>query len=116
MGIAGVRIAELLGWSTATVHVLHSRWSKAADTLLDPRARGGSHSLHLIAEQGRKLLAPFIERVQAGGMSRAAQVQQACQAQLGKAVAPCTVYRVIASLAWCWPSAQTMSLLLSELA
>ncbi|MCY7298060.1 MAG: hypothetical protein LH616_02470, partial [Ilumatobacteraceae bacterium] len=28
LGSSAVQIAQLLGWSTATVHVIHSRWAK----------------------------------------------------------------------------------------
>jgi DNA-directed RNA polymerase specialized sigma24 family protein len=28
LGSSAAQIAQLLGWSTATVHVIHSRWAK----------------------------------------------------------------------------------------
>jgi len=43
LGSSAAQIAELLGWSTATVHVLHSRWSKEGDAIFDLRGRGGRH-------------------------------------------------------------------------
>jgi hypothetical protein len=43
LGRSAAQIAELLGWSAATVHVLHSRWSKEGDAIFDVRGRGGRH-------------------------------------------------------------------------
>ncbi len=95
LGSSAAQIAELLGWSTATVHVLHSRWSKEGDAIFDLRGRGGRHHQHLSAEQEQQLLAPFVERAEAGGMLTVAEIRQAYQDRLGKLVAPSTVYRLL---------------------
>jgi transposase len=100
LGSSAAQIAQLLGWSTATVHVLHSRWSKEGDAIFDLRGRGGRHHQHLGPEQERQLLAPFVKRAQAGGMLTVAQIQQAYQEQLGKQVAPSTVYRLLDRHGW----------------
>ena len=100
LGSSATQIAELLGWSTATVHVMHSRWSKEGDAIFDVRARGGRHHQHLSPEQERQLLAPFVERAEAGGMLTVAEIQQAYQEQLGKQVAPSTVYRLLDRHGW----------------
>ena len=100
LGSSAAQIAELLGWSTATVHVLHSRWAKEGDAIFDLRARGGRHNQHLSPEQELQLLAPFVERAEAGGMLSVAEIQQAYQEQLGKQVAPSTVYRMLDRHGW----------------
>ena len=100
LGSSAAQIAELLGWSTATVHVLHSRWSKEGDAIFDLRRRGGRHNQHLSPEQEQQLLAPFVERAKAGGMLTVAEIQQAYQEQLGKEVAPSTVYRLLDRHGW----------------
>jgi transposase len=100
LGSSAGQIAELLGWSTATVHVLHSRWSKEGDAIFDPRGRGGRHNQHLSPEQEQQLLAPFVERAEAGGMLTVAEIQRAYQEQLGKKVAPSTVYRLLDRHGW----------------
>ena len=100
LGSSAAQIAELLGWSTATVHVLHSRWSKEGDAIFDLRGRGGRHNQHLSPEQEQQLLAPFVERAEAGGMLTVAEIQQAYQGQLGKEVAPSTVYRLLDRHGW----------------
>ena len=98
LGSTAAQIAQLLGWST--VHVMHSRWAKEGDAIFDLRGRGGRHHQHLSAEQEQELLAPFVERAQAGGMLTVAEIQQAYQKQLGKAVAPSTIYRLLDRHGW----------------
>lgn len=100
LGSSAAQIAELLGWSTATVHVVHSRWAKEGDAIFELRARGGRHNQHLSPEQEKQLLAPFVERAQAGGMLTVAEIQQAYQDRLGKEVAPSTVYRLLDRHGW----------------
>jgi transposase len=100
LGSSASQIAELLGWSTATVHVLHSRWAKQGDAIFDLRGRGGRHNQHLSPEQEQQLLAPFVERAQAGGMLTVSEIVQAYQEQLGKEVAPSTVYRLLDRHGW----------------
>jgi transposase len=100
LGSSAAQIAQLLGWSTATVHVLHSRWSKEGDAIFDLRGRGGRHHQHLSPEQEQHLLAPFVERAQAGGMLTVAEIQRAYQEQLGREVAPSTVYRLLDRHGW----------------
>ena len=51
LGSSASQIAQLLGWSTATVHVLHSRWAKEGDAVFDLRGRGGRRRQHLSLEQ-----------------------------------------------------------------
>ena len=100
LGSSAAQIAELLGWATATVHVLHSRWSKEGDAIFDLRGRGGRHHQHLSAEQEQQRLAPFAERAEAGGMLTVVEIQQAYQEQLGEEVAPSTVYRLLDRHGW----------------
>lgn len=100
LGSTATQIAQLLGWSTATVHVLHSRWAKEGDALFDLRGRGGRRHQYLSSEQEQALLAPFVERAQAGGMLTVAEIQQAHQELTGKAVAPSTIYRLLDRHGW----------------
>ena len=74
LGSTAAQIAQLLGWSTATVHVLHSRWAKEGDAIFDLRGRGGRRHQHLSTEQEQRLLAPFVERAAAGGMLTVAEI------------------------------------------
>ncbi|CAM3927914.1 winged helix-turn-helix domain-containing protein [Roseateles saccharophilus] len=100
LGSSAAEIAQLLGWSTATVHVMHSRWAKEGEALFDVRERGGRHHQHLSAEQEQELLAPFVARAQAGGLLTVAEIQQAYQERTGKTVARSTVYRLLERHGW----------------
>ena len=100
LGSSAAQIAQLLGWSTATVHVLHSRWAKEGDAIFDLRGRGGRRHQYLSPEQEKELLGPFVERAQAGGMLTVAEIQRAYQEQSGKAVAPSTIYRLLDRHGW----------------
>ena len=100
LGSTAAQIAQLLGWSTATVHVIHSRWAKEGDVIFDLRGRGGRRHQHLSAEQEHQLLAPFISRAEAGGMLNVAEIQQAFQQRVGKEVAPSTIYRLLDRHGW----------------
>ena len=74
LGSSAGEIAQLLGRSTATVHVLHSRWADAWLVRSSPfTAGGGRHHLYLTPEQEQELSAPFVQRAQAGGMQTAAE-------------------------------------------
>ena len=77
LGSSAAEIAQLLGWSVATVHVMHSRWAKEGEAIFELRGRGGRHHEYLTAQQEQELLAPFTQRAQAGGMLTVAEIQQA---------------------------------------
>jgi transposase len=99
-GSSAAQIAQLLGWSTATVHVLHSRWAKEGDAIFDLRGRGGRRHQHLSVEREQALLAPFVKRAEAGGMLNVSEIQQAYEEQTGVQVAPSTVYRLLDRHGW----------------
>ena len=92
LGSSAGQIAELAGWSTAALHVLHSRWFKDGDAIFDERARGARHHQHLNSEQEQLLLAPFVEPAEAGGIHDVAAIQQAYRERLGTTVAPASVH------------------------
>lgn len=100
LGSSAAEIAQLLGWSRATVHVLHSRWAKEGDAIFDLRCRGGRHHQNLSVAQEQDLLAPFVQRAQAGGVLTVAEIQKAYQEQAGKTVAPSTIYRLLDRHGW----------------
>jgi transposase len=100
LGSTAAEIAQLLGWSTATVHVLHSRWAKEGEAIFDVRGRGGRRHQHLTPEQERELLAPFVERAEAGGMLTVGEVQGAYHQRIGKVVSRSTIYRLLERHGW----------------
>jgi transposase len=100
LGSTAAQIAQLLGWSVATVHVMHSRWAKEGEAIFEVGGRGGRRHQHLTQEQEKALLAPFVERAEAGGMLTVADIQQAYRERTGKAVARSTVYRLLGRHGW----------------
>ncbi len=62
LGSSAAQIAQVLGWSTATVHVIHSRWAKEGDAIFQLRGRGGRHHQYLSTEQEQALLVRGVEK------------------------------------------------------
>lgn len=100
LGSTAAQIAQLLGWATATVHVMHSRWAKEGDAIFEVRGRGGRHHQYLSVEQEQALLAPFVARARAGGMLSVSEIQRAYSEHTGRRVAPSTVYRLLDRHGW----------------
>ena len=100
LGSTAAEIAQLLGWSTTTVHVMHSRWAKEGEAIFEVRTRGGRHHQYLTPQQESELLAPFVQRAQAGGMLTVTEVQQAYRERSGREVARSTIYRLLERHGW----------------
>ncbi len=100
LGSSAAEIAQLLGWSVATVHVMHSRWAKQGEAIFNVRGRGGRHHEYLTAAQEQELLAPFAQRAEAGGMLTVAEIQRAYRQRTGRDVARSTVYRLLERHGW----------------
>jgi transposase len=100
LGSSAQEIAQLLGWATATVHVIHSRWAKEGEAVFDLKRKGGRHHQHLTPEQEAQVLAPFIEQARAGAVLKVAQVQRSYEQRIGKSVAPSTIYRLLDRHGW----------------
>lgn len=100
LGSSAAQIAQLLGWSTATVHVMHSRWAKEGDAIFEVRGRGGRRHQYLSPEEERALLAPFVQRALDGGMLSVSEIQRAFEERTGRQVAPSTVYRLLDRHGW----------------
>ena len=94
------QIAQVLGWATATVHITHSRWAKQGQSLFDLKGKGGRHNQLLSEQHEAEVLEPFIERASKGGVLKVAQVQQAYEARVGKAVPNSTIYRMLDRHGW----------------
>jgi transposase len=94
------QIAQLLGWSVATVHVMHSRWAKEGEAIFDVRRRGGRRHQRLTLEQEQELLALFVQRAHDGGMLTVAEIEQAYRDRSSKEVALSTIYRLLERHGW----------------
>lgn len=55
LGSSAAEIARLLGWSVATVHMIHSRYSREGDALFDLKSKGGRRNQYLTLEEEAEL-------------------------------------------------------------
>jgi transposase len=97
---SAAEIARLLGWSTETVHVIHSRWAKEGDAIFNLKAKGGRRNQYLPAEEEAAFLKPFLLKAEAGGILNAMEIKAAFEAKVGKVVAKSTVYRMLERCGW----------------
>ena len=100
LGSSAAEIAQVLGWATATVHVMHSRWAKEGEALFDLKGKGGRKHQNLTEAEEAEVLAPFIVQATAGGLLKVAEVRQAYEEQVGREVAHSTVYRMLKRHGW----------------
>jgi transposase len=100
LGCSAGEIAQVLGWARATVHITHSRWAKEGDAFFDLKGKGGRHNCNLTEQEEAEVLAPFMAQATAGGVLKVAEIQQAYEARLGKAVPNSTIYRMLARHHW----------------
>ena len=100
LGSSAKEIAQLLGWATTTVHVIHSRWAKEGEAIFDLHGRGGRHNQHLTAEQEADLLAPFTKTATGGEMLHVSEIKKAFEERVGVQVAASTVYRMLDRHGW----------------
>lgn len=94
------QIAQVLGWATATVHITHSRWAREGDSFFELKGKGGRRSQNLSVEEEAEVLAPFVEQAAAGNVLKAAAIQAAYEARLGRAVPNSTIYRLLERHGW----------------
>jgi transposase len=100
LGCSAGEIARVLGWARATVHITHSRWAKEGDAFFDLKGKGGRHNSNLTEQEETEVLAPFMAQAAAGGVLKVAEIQQAYEARLGKAVPNSTIYRLLERHHW----------------
>ena len=93
-------IAQVLGWAVATVHITHSRWAREGEAFFELKGKGGRNNCNLTEDEEAEVLAPFIERATAGGVLKVAEIHQAYEARVGKAVPNSTIYRLLERHNW----------------
>lgn len=93
-------IARTVGLSVSHVRRVWSDYLQGGLAAAQGRPKGGRRHQHLTAAQEQTLLAPLRAQAQTGELVTAAQIQQRYQARVGQAVAPSTVYRMLARQQW----------------
>ena len=89
-----------LGWSTATVHILHSRWAKEGDAVLNCGSRWSSAPVpeH---RTGTRLVVPFVNRRQPEGMLTVTEIQRGLRsADRPPRLPPSTIHRLLDRHGW----------------
>lgn len=100
LGLNASQIAEALGWQASSVRHVQARYFREGEETLRDHPRGGRYHAHFTAEEEQKLLAPFLEKVQAGEMVIASPLQRAYEEQLGHPVHPSVIYRALHRQGW----------------
>jgi len=93
-------IAQVVGWTTGTVRVMHSKYAKLGDSFFDIAKRGGRHRQNLTQEEEVQFLKPFLDRAKAGGILVASEIKKAYETILGRKVAESTIYRLLDRHDW----------------
>lgn len=93
-------IAQVLGWTTGTVRVMHSHYAKQGEAFFDISKRGGRRRQNLTLEEETQFLMPFFDRARAGAILVASEVKQAYETVLGRKVAESTIYRLLERHDW----------------
>ncbi|HJW33828.1 MAG TPA: helix-turn-helix domain-containing protein [Holophagaceae bacterium] len=96
LGASAEDIAQVVGWTTGTVRVMHSQYAKEGDSFFDVSRRGGRHRETMTEAQEAAFLSPFVERALAGERLDVLEIKGACERLLGHAVAVSTIYRMLA--------------------
>ena len=100
LGSSASEIARILGWSPATVHVIHSRWAKEGSAIFELKPKGGRRHAYLTPEEEVEFLRPFLAKAEAGGLLSAVEIKVAFEARLGRTVAKTTIYRMLERCGW----------------
>lgn len=100
LGASAAQIAMLLGWATATVHALHSRWGREGDEAFVVHRKGGRRNQNMSAEDEAKLMAPFLLETRRTGDIQIDALQRAYERHVGRPVALSTVYRLLHRHGW----------------
>lgn len=93
-------IAQVVGWTTGTVRVMHSHYARLGDAFFDTAKRGGRHRQNFTLEEEEQFLKPFFDRAKTGGVLVATEIKQAYEAALGREVAESTIYRLLERHNW----------------
>ena len=100
LGSTAFEIARLLGWSTTTVHVIHSRWAKEGDAIFELKNKGGRRNQYMSADEEARFLRPFLAKAEAGGLLSVKEVKIAFEVKIGCTVAKSTIYRMLDRQGW----------------
>jgi transposase len=100
LGLSSRQIAEVLGWQASSVRHVQARYFEKGEEALRDQPHGGRYHAHLTAEEEQQLLAPFLEKAQAGEIVSAAPRQRAYEERLGHSVHHSIIDRALPRQGW----------------
>lgn len=93
-------IAQQTGTSVWTVHQVVSRYNRNGAAVIATVGKGGRRHSYLSWQAEQELLAPFFQQAATGKIPTAAVIQPAFEQQVGEAVDPSTIYRLLQRHQW----------------
>jgi transposase len=100
LGLPAAAVTLALGWRTSSVYNLPSRYQHAGAGALFGTGRGGRRRAWFSPEQEQRLLDSFTATAGQGGRVEAGAMCRAYEQQVGHAVAPSPIYRLLARHGW----------------
>jgi transposase len=98
--VSASQIATALGWSTSSVHRIHSKYFQQGESALLGVGRGGRRRQNLSLEQEESMLSTFFQRAQSGGVLVVSEIKSTYEELVGHPVHKSTVYRMLKRHGW----------------
>jgi transposase len=98
--VTASQIATALGWSTSSVHRVHSQYFQQGESALLGVGRGGRRRQNLSLEQEKSMLSTFFQKAQSGGVLIVSEIKSKYEELVGHPVHKSTVYRMLKRHGW----------------
>lgn len=98
--LSASQIATALGWSTSSVHRVHSKYFQQGESALLGVGRGGRRRQNLPLEQEESMLSIFFQKAQSGGVLVVSEIKSKYEELAGHPVHKSTVYRMLKRHGW----------------
>lgn len=100
LNLTASQIAVALGWSTSSVHRIHSKYFQQGESALLGVGRGGRRRQNLSLEQEESMLSTFFQKALSGGVLVVSEVKRKYEELVGHSVPKSTVYRMLKRHGW----------------
>lgn len=100
LNLSASHIAVALGWSTSSVHRIHSKYFQQGESALLGIGRGGRRRQNLSLEQEKEMLSTFFQKAQSGGVLVVSEIKSKYEEFVGHPVPKSTVYRMLKRHGW----------------
>ena len=98
--VSASQIATAIGWSTSSVHRIHSKYFQQGESALLGVGRGGRRRQNLSLEQEKSMLSTFFQKAQSGGVLVVSEIKSKYEELVGHPVHKSTVYRMLKRHGW----------------